>query len=122
MPKAVATHVIFYLHCQFVILKAVLRQKTKAVSRVPRYPKGGYVICTAVIPCLSSGLAKNNKIMFMFVLFSRFFGHFGRLAFFENGETDLTPKQSNRMFLFCLSKVQQLRNKFLKNTAILTKK
>ena len=30
------------------------------------------MICTSVVSCLSSGLAKNNKIMFMFVLFSAF--------------------------------------------------
>ena len=35
--------------------------------------KGGYVICTSVIPCSSSGLAKNNRLMYMFVLFSRLF-------------------------------------------------
>ena len=40
--------------------------------------------CTSVVPGLSSGLAKNNKIMSMFVLFSRLFGHFETLAFFRN--------------------------------------
>ena len=38
------------------------------------------MICTNVVPYLSIGLAKNNKIMFMFVLFSRLFGHFESLA------------------------------------------
>ena len=41
------------------------------------------MICTSVIPCLSTGLAKNDKIMFMFVLFFRLFGHFESLAFFR---------------------------------------
>ena len=41
------------------------------------------MICTNVIPCLSSGLAKNDKIMSMFVLFPGFFGHFESLAFFQ---------------------------------------
>ena len=41
------------------------------------------VICTSVVPCLSTGLAKNDKIMSMFVLFSRLFGHFESLAFFR---------------------------------------
>ena len=50
------------------------------------------MICTSVVPCLSTGLAKNDKIMSMFVLFSRLFGHFESLAFFENGGTNLTPK------------------------------
>ena len=43
------------------------------------------MICTSVMPCLSSGLAKNNKIMSMFVLFSLLFSHFESLAFFESG-------------------------------------
>ena len=48
------------------------------------------MICTGVIPCLSSGLTKNNKIVSMFVLFSRFFGHFESLAFFGNGDKPYT--------------------------------
>ena len=51
------------------------------------------MICTNVVPCLSSGLAKNSKMMSMFVLFSRLFCHFESLAFFESGGTNLTPKQ-----------------------------
>ena len=39
------------------------------------------MICTSVVPCLSSGLAKNDKIMSMFVLFPGLFGHFESLAF-----------------------------------------
>ena len=38
------------------------------------------MICTSVVPCLSSGLAKNDKIMSMFV-FPGLFGHFESLAF-----------------------------------------
>ena len=41
------------------------------------------MICTSVVPCLSIGLAKNDKIMSMIVLFSRLFGHFESLAFFR---------------------------------------
>ena len=41
------------------------------------------MICTRVIPCLSSGLAKNNKIMSVFVIFFGFFDHFERLALFR---------------------------------------
>ena len=37
-----------------------------------------------MIPCLSSGLAKSDQIMSMFVLFSRLFVHFESLAFFRN--------------------------------------
>ena len=41
------------------------------------------MICTSVVPCLSTGLAKNDKIMSMFVLFSRLLDHFESLAFFS---------------------------------------
>ena len=41
------------------------------------------MICTSVILCMSNGLAKNNKIISMFVLFSCFFGHFKSMAFFS---------------------------------------
>ena len=71
------------------------------------------MICTSVIPCLSSGLAKNNKIMSMFVLFSQL-GHFESLAFFENEGTNLTPEQSNRMLSVNFSKVPQLSRDFKK--------
>ena len=40
------------------------------------------MICTSVMLCLSTDLAKNDKIMSMFVPFSGFFGHFESLAFF----------------------------------------
>ena len=39
------------------------------------------IISTSVITYLSCGLAKNNKIMSMFVLFSRLFYHSESLAF-----------------------------------------
>ena len=41
------------------------------------------MICTSVVPCLSSGLAKNNKIMSMFVQLSRLFLSFLRFGFFS---------------------------------------
>ena len=56
------------------------------------------MICTSVVPCLSSGLAKNNKIMSMFVQLSQIFSVFKVWLFFENEETNLTPKQSSGMF------------------------
>ena len=56
------------------------------------------MICTSVVPCLSTDLANNDKIMSMFILFSRLFGRFESLAFLENGGTNLTPKQSNMIF------------------------
>ena len=80
------------------------------------------MICTNVVPCLSTGLAKNDKIMSIFVLFSRLFGHFESLAFFENGGTNLTPKQSNMIFW---SNFERYNNKvaiFQKSPAILTEK
>ena len=42
------------------------------------------MIRTSVMPCLSTDLAKNDKIMSMFVPFFRLFGHFESLAFFPN--------------------------------------
>ena len=53
-------------------------------------------------------MAKNNKIMSMFVLFSSIFSHFESLASFRNWGTNLAPKQSNRMSFVHFSKVQQL--------------
>ena len=40
------------------------------------------MICTSVVTCLSNGLDKNNRIMF--VPFSRLYVHVVSLAFFEN--------------------------------------
>ena len=82
------------------------------------------MICTSVMPCLSSGLAKNNKIMSMFVLFSRLFSHFESLAFFESGggATNLTPKQSNWISLVNFSKVQQFVTTIQKSATIFAKK
>ena len=53
------------------------------------------MICISVIPCLSCGLAKNDKLCPCLSYFPGFFGHFESLAFFKNGWTNLTPKQSN---------------------------
>ena len=50
-------------------------------------------ICTGVVPCLSTGLAKNYKIfVYLSLVFPlpAFFGHFESLAFFENDWTNLT--------------------------------
>ena len=78
------------------------------------------MICTSVIPCLSIGLAKNNKIL---SYFPSFFGHFVRLAFPENwgggggggGDTQtLHQKQSNRMFQVNFSKGTAISNNFQK--------
>ena len=66
------------------------------------------MICTSVVPCLSRGLAKNNKMTSMFVLFSRLFCHFKSLAFFSKmgGQTLHQSSQEG-----CFSQ-------FLKGTAI----
>ena len=50
------------------------------------------MICTSVIPCLSSGLAKIDEIMSTFVLVSRLFGQFESLAFFKDEGTNVTPE------------------------------
>ena len=48
------------------------------------------MIGTSAIPCLSSGLAKNNKIMSVFVQFFQLFGHVESLAFFKWGDSPYT--------------------------------
>ena len=46
------------------------------------------MICTNVVTCLSHGLAKTNKIMSMFVKFSRHFWTFRRVSFSKlSGQT-----------------------------------
>ena len=64
-------------------------------------------MCTSVI----LHLARNNKIMSMFVPFSSCLGHLEFLVFLRKwgggGGQKLTPKQSNRMSLVNFSKVQQ---------------
>ena len=76
------------------------------------------VICTTVVPCLSNGLGKNNKLCPCLSYFPSFLRHLEKLAFFKNGGTNLTPKQSNRMLLVNVSKVQQLSSNFSKSTAV----
>ena len=58
------------------------------------------MVRTSVIPCLSSGLAKNNKIISLFVLFSQLFWPFKKFGFFSilRG-TKLTAKPSDKMLL-----------------------
>ena len=61
------------------------------------------------VSCLSSGLAKNNKIMSMFVLFSRLFGNFESLAFYQP-----YIKAVKEDVLVNCSNVQPLSNNFSK--------
>ena len=49
--------------------------------------KSGQKDTEASILCLSSGLAKNNKLMSMFVLFSGFFGHVESILIKQWGQT-----------------------------------
>ena len=56
--------------------------------------KGGWVICTNVIQCLSSGLAKNKK---NYVHVCPVFPFFKVGLLFENGGTNLTPKVSKNI-------------------------
>ena len=72
--------------------------------------KDGYVICTSVIPCLSSGLVKNDKMMSMFVLVSQIFGHFQSLAFSRKWGDKPYTRVVEQDVLVNLSKVQQLSN------------
>ena len=66
------------------------------------------MICTSVIPCLPSGLAKNNKIMSTFLLFSQFFfSYFESLFFFRNRGDKPYSKAVKLDILVNFSKVQQ---------------
>ena len=66
------------------------------------------MICTSVVPCLSSGLAKNNKIMSMFVQLSGlFFAVFKVWLFSKTGRQTL--HQSSQAGCF---------SQFLKGTTI----
>ena len=47
------------------------------------------MICPSVVPCLSSGLAKNSKIMSMFVQLSGFFAVFKVWLFSKMGRQTL---------------------------------
>ena len=73
------------------------------------------MICVSVIPCSSSGLAKNNKIMSIIVLFSQLFNHFESLAFFENGGGGQPYiKAVKQDVLVNFSKARQLTDNFSK--------
>ena len=56
------------------------------------------MICNSMVRCLSTGLAKNGKIMSMFVLFSRLFGHFESLAFLKWGDKPNTKAVKQDVF------------------------
>ena len=61
------------------------------------------MICTSVVPCLSSGLAKSSKIMSVIVV-----------GFFrKRGDTGYT-KAVKKMFSVNFTEVQQLNNNFSK--------
>ena len=75
------------------------------------------MICTNVVLCLSSGLAKNNKIMSKFVLFP---SHFESLVIFSKmggggGGRKPYTKAVKRDVFVDFSKVQKLNSKFFKN-------
>ena len=80
------------------------------------------MICTSVIPCLSSGLAKNTTIMSMFVLFSRLFGHFESLALFRKWGDKLCTKVVKQSIFSQFFKSTTKVTIFQKIPAVLTKK
>ena len=80
------------------------------------------MICTSVVPCLSSGLAKITKLCPCLSNFPGFFAVFKVWLFFENGETNLTPKQSSRMFQSIFKRYNNNITIFQKSAAILTTK
>ena len=56
------------------------------------------MICTGEVPCLFNSLAKITNYVHVSPPFQAFF-HFESWAVFGNGGTNLTPKQSNSIFL-----------------------
>ena len=97
----------FYRNSSRGILTAINCKKNfspttcENIANINTLIKGGYVICTSVVPCLSSGFTKIDKVISMFVLFSLFFLAILKvqLSFSKNGETNLAQKQSNWMFV-----------------------
>ena len=81
------------------------------------------MIHASVIPCLSSGLAKNNKIWSMFVLFSLLFGHFESLTFSKIVDKPCTKAVRQHILgQFFKSTTKITINFFPNNWDILTKK
>ena len=56
------------------------------------------MICTSVIPGLSSDLAKNDRVMSCLSYFPAFLAILKFWLFVENRGTNITPKQSNMIF------------------------
>ena len=76
--------------------------------------QGRISVCTSVIPRSSTGLAKNNKIISMFVLFSLLFWPIWKLGFFRKWRDKPYTKAVRQDVLVNSLKVQQLRNNFAK--------
>ena len=76
--------------------------------------KGGQVVCTNVIPFLSSGFARNNQIVPMFVLFSQLFCHCQRLAFFSKMEGQTLHHSSETRYFWLIFQKHNKRNNFFK--------
>ena len=65
------------------------------------------MISTSVVPCLSCGLAKNNKMMSMFVLFSRLFAILKIWLFLSKMGGQTLHKAVKQNVLVNFQKVQQ---------------
>ena len=63
----------------------------------------------------------DDKIMSMFVLFSRLFWPFGKFGFFSKMGRNLTPQQSNIIFYSIFERYNKVTT-FYKSPLILTKK
>ena len=72
------------------------------------------MICTSVIPSLSTGLAKITQLCPCLSYFPRLFGHFESLTFFREWEDRPYTKAVKQGVLVNFSKVQQLSNNFSK--------
>ena len=82
------------------------------IANINTLIKGGYVICTSVVPCLSGGFAKINKIISMFVLFSQDLAYFESSAFFKKWGIKPHTKAVKQNVCSQFLKVQQLSRLF----------
>ena len=72
-----------------------------------------------MVPCLSSGFAKHNKFMFVFVSVSFLSGRFEDWDFCsEDEEANFMSQQSDRKFLVNFSPTDYFRYKFGKKVRL----
>ena len=76
--------------------------------------KGGQVMCTSVVACLSSGFAEIKEIVSIFVNFHKFFGYFESSAFFQKMGSQTSHKISQAGCLQSIFKITTIKSIFKK--------